>query len=400
MSVHAHAVLTCAVALALTSAAAPARAALRLPMQADLDRCVLLAEGHGAPPQMGHVRLDLHIRRDGQVFAAHARTAQGVDDKLLLHCIARAATRWKLPPVAIDYVRPYVLSFAPGAIAFGPRGGSTQGRSAVFLPRIDDTPAQVPLHEALARETLEVIEDATLAERGLARLNVRDALGAIPLFRAALDENPSEALALRGLSEALAQSDGDLDEARRLAEQLLAFDPDGVAGHEALARVCLAAGNDGCAVEHFVRAAKAPDARPRSRALSELEEAARGAAKRLELVSGGADRCALADGEEARVLCLVRRCMDEGVMAYAREMGERDGSRWEPRAWRIQPTSGDRLLVTRPLEVTQASGPSRRDAVWLVRRGDPLVVKAATAEAREISTRHNRCAQGELTAHD
>lgn len=385
MSVNARALPSYAVALALTAVALPAQASLRLPMQSDLDRCVLLAQGHGAPPQMGHVRLDLHVRRDGQVFAANARTAQGVDDKVLLHCVARVATRWKLTPVAIDYLRPYVLSFAPGA---------------VFLPRIDDAPAQVPMNTALARDTLEVLEDATPDEQGLARLNVRDALGAIPLFRAALDENPSDALALRGLSEALSQSDGNLEEARRLAEQLLAFDPDGVAGHEALARVCLAASDDGCAVEHFVRATKAPDARPRSRALSELEEPARAAARRLEQVSGGADRCALADGEEARVLCLVRRCMDEGVMAYAHERGERDGSKWEPRAWRIQPMSGGRLLVTRPLEVTQAGGPSRRDAIWLVRRGEPLVLKAATLEAREITTHHSRCPQGGFTARD
>lgn len=370
------------------SLAAPVEAGYRLPMQSDLDRCGLKVVG--APP-MGHVRLDLLVRRDGQVFGAFARHSEGIDDRALLRCVASAATRWSLPAPGIDATRPYQLSFAPGVT----------GRASAFLPSLDDHPAQVELDRPLARDTLQLLDDIGPAERGLGLLAVGDHAAAIRLFRNALEATPSDALALRGLVQALVESDGDLDEARSRASALLAYDPEGVAGHEAMSRVCLAAADDACAVEQVQAATRAPDASGRARALAELVEPARRAAARLRrLAESGLqlDPCSLLEGDAAQALCLVRRCVDEGASEYAQELRERDGAGWELKPWRVHDAREGRLVVARPFERPGAGAAARRDAVWLVRLGNPLVLKPASAEAREISARHNRCSQAAATA--
>ncbi|MBS2024788.1 MAG: hypothetical protein JST92_20525, partial [Deltaproteobacteria bacterium] len=60
-------------------------------------------------------------------------------------------------------------------------------------------------------------------------------------------------------------------------------------------------------------------------------------------------------------------------------------------AWSVHPVTGGRMVVTRPFEVTHGEQLARRDAVWLVKLGDPLLLKPESAEAREITLRHNRC---------
>ncbi|MBS2024486.1 MAG: tetratricopeptide repeat protein, partial [Deltaproteobacteria bacterium] len=290
-------------ALCVLALPASARAGTRWPMPSDIAHCLAVADSRSAAPQMGHVQLDLLLRRDGQVYGAYARRAEGIDDKSLLRCVASMATRWQLQAPGVDTERQYALSFAPA------NGGLL--RSTAFMPRLDDTPAPLPLDTTLAKATAEALDDATDAERGQLRLHVGDAVGAVPLFRSALDEMPSDPLALRGLAHALAASDGDLEEAHERAAQLIALDPEGVSGHEAMTRVCLAKDDDVCAQAEFELAAKAPDARPRARVLSELVEPVRAASARGTRLAqnAGIDRCALAQDDGAKVLCQVRRCM-------------------------------------------------------------------------------------------
>src|SRR5207237_8730852 len=112
--------------------------------------------------------------------------------------------------------------------------------------------------------------------------------------------DPNDPVALRALSQALVESGGDLLEARLHAERLAALQPDGEAGHEWLLRVCLAQGDDRCAVHEFQRAKAAVDVVPRSRLLAELHGSTQAAAYRLARKERtNADPCATAGSDEA-----------------------------------------------------------------------------------------------------
>src|SRR5437763_428317 len=90
----------------------------RLPLQSDFDRCVLRISDSGNEDIQGRLRLELLVRANGEVYAAYVHSEKGVEDRRLERCLVSTALLWKLPPVSLDYSRPYVLSFVPGGTAF------------------------------------------------------------------------------------------------------------------------------------------------------------------------------------------------------------------------------------------------------------------------------------------
>ncbi len=387
------------VAIAVTAPAAVARdlpTHQRLPLQMDFDHCALAAADYGNQNLQGRVRLQLLIRKTGHVYAAFVHSERGIDDRRFEHCLTNQAVLWVLPPVELDYSRAYQITLVPGGTEidfsndtyWSGQHFAGPGRASVFMPDINDPPAPAELNVKAAQATLETSDFATQAEQGIAELEVRRYPESIQTLRGALQANADDTLALRGLAVALAESGTDLREARYLGEKLVAMQPDSEASHEALLRVCLAAGDDVCAYAEFNSARDASDVNPRSRALSELQGLTEKAANRLRTAARSFVQCTGQKGDEARALCVARRCLDSGTAAFADELGGLRGTSYQPSDWRAARVSEGRIVVERPLENVK----DRRDPRWLVKVGDSLVTLTPTnADARHITLQHNAC---------
>jgi hypothetical protein len=350
------------------------------------------------------VQLELLVRASGNVYAAFVRSDRGgIDDRRFQRCLTAAAPLWVFNPVKVDYQRAYVVSFVHSSDEVSVRmhngeGITGSGRPSAFLPDLRDVPAPSPLEAKVAQATLEIAEFATPAEEAVANLTVQRLDRALEHARIALAADPDDPIALRALSQALVESGADLVEARLHAERLAALRPDSMTGHEALLRVCLAQGDDRCAVHEFERAKAAADVVPRSRLLAELHAATQAAAFRLARAERQGDACADARSDEALALCVVKRCLDEGSAIYARELASSAAVPYEAGDWRVQPLGGGRILVTRPIEpVAERAGASiweldRHDARWVVEVGQKLVVQPQNVDARAITVRHSYCA--------
>jgi tetratricopeptide (TPR) repeat protein len=405
------------VVLSLLLSAAPAFAD-RPPMQQDIDLCTFSAQSAGRNTNLqGSIRLHILIRADGKPYAAFVWAEHGINDRSLERCLSTRPMLWTLPVSTLDYAWPYPISFVPGGeqITGGGFGSTTQqGAPSAFLPNFNEPPGYEPLDVGAAQATLDVLEDASAAEHGMAELAVRQYPVAISAFRDALSKNAADKLALRGLAQALAESGTDLKEARATAQRLLEIDPNGEQGHEAMLRVCLAAKEDICAVQQFNLANKAKDLSLRWIILrDELQPVALEASRRLQEHRGGGqqaktgapsagapqaqndanqDPCAAEKGDEKQALCVVKRCLDEGTVLYARELGEQNHVEYQLGDWRAKSVGTGKLLVTRPIEPRDRDkGGAAHDAIWLVSVGDQLVMHPSNLEARQISLQHNRC---------
>jgi hypothetical protein len=397
--------------LVLSSGAALAE---RPPLQSDLDRCTNAAQSNGRDTSLqGRLRLQMLIRPNGRPYAVFVWSEAGITDRPLERCLSSMPMLWDLSPSALDYVWPYQMSFVPGGerIAGGGFGSTTQQSApSAMMPELNAPPGWEPLNVAAAQATLDIIENATPAERGSAELAVHRYPAAIAAFRDALGKNAGDKMALRGLAHALAESGGDLKEASATATRLLELDANGEQGHEAMLRVCVAVKDDACVVTHFNLANKAKDLSLRWLILrDELKPLAEHAAARLrergkaQANATGApgaaaqkdipqDPCAAEKGEEQQALCVVKRCLDEGTVLYARELGEQNHVEYQLGDWRAKTVSAGKLLVTRPiLPKDREKGGAQHDAMWLVSVGDQLVMHPSNLEARQISLQHNRC---------
>ena len=387
----------------------------RPPLQTDFDRCANAAVGAGAGADLqGQLTLSLLVRRDGKVYAAYVAGEKGIQSRKLERCLSSQALIWVLPEAAVDYHRGYgPISFAPpGSSAGGnsTRVGAAQSQTAasVFLPELANPPPYEPPNLEVARQTLEVADFATPAQHGLADLDVKNYDLAIKSFRGALSQNANDTEALRGLVQALAESGGDLKEARQLAERLEQAAPGSVVGHEAMIRTCLAARDEKCAFEHWKPANAAKDFGPRSRlfkdelqgpvqqAAADLRAAqpkASASDKPAEGAAGVAsgDPCAEVQGDEQQVLCVVKRCLDAGSVSYAQELSKQNNIDYEAGAWRVKPVGQGKMLVTREI-ATKTTPPQQHNAMWLVKYGDQLVMQPTNVEARQITLTHNACA--------
>jgi len=407
--------------LALSSGAALAE---RPPLQSDLDRCTNAAQSNGRDTNLqGRLRLQMLIRPNGRPYAAFIWSETGITDRQLERCLTNIPMLWDLSPSTLDYVWPYPMSFVPGGerITNGVGFGSTtqQSTPSAMMPELNSPPGWEPLNVAAAQATLDIIENATIAERGSAELAVHRYPAAIAAFRDALSRNSSDKMALRGLAQALAESGGDLKEASATATRLLELDPGGEQGHEAMLRVCVAVKDDPCVFTHFNLANKAKDlslrwlvlrdelkplaeqaaARLRERGKAQANAAGPAGAPGAAVAPGAAaqkdapqDPCAAEKSDELQALCVVKRCLDEGTVLYARELGEQNHVEYQLGDWRAKTVSPGKLLVTRPISPRdREKGGGQHDALWLVSVGDQLVMRPSNPEAKQISLQHNRC---------
>jgi hypothetical protein len=390
--------------------------ATRPPIQQDVDRCTLRQEDVGAASALqGTVRLQLLVRATGRPYAAFVWAEHGIDNRQLEGCLINIVPVWELPASKLDYAWPYPIQFAPAGTDIGgayagslTSTSSAQGRTSAFLPDFSQPPPFEPMNVKVAQATLDIVSDATAAEQGTAELAVKRYAQAIQLFRAALSANSTDPMALRGLSQALAESGGDLKEARGLAEKLVGLMPGSEQGHEALLRVCLAANDDACAVQQFNAANHSKDLSLRYLVLrDELQPRAVEASKRVQAAMAAAqktapagspqaavpqDPCAMEKGDEAQALCVVKRCLDEGTALYARELTDQNHVPYDLGDWRVRSVGAGRLLVIRPIASKDRSKDAAvHDAIWLVKLGDELVMQPSSPEARQITLQHNRC---------
>ena len=387
--------LLCSLDASPSTAASP-----RLPLQMDFDRCTLAIEDQGRAFLQGRLRMELLVRRTGEVYGSFIHSDTGVDDKRLERCLVNTALLWRLPEVAVDYQRPYVVTFAAGTSVYDfsdasygrGDGPSIAGRTSAFMPDVNQPAPAAPVDATLAQATLELSETASEAERGIAELAVQRPERALPALRTALERNSTDPVALRGLAQALVDSQGDLAEARKAAAQLVSQEPGSVAGHEAMLRVCLASGDDECAFAQWKAARAAADLPTRSRSLSELQEQAQAAATRLAALAQVVlhDACGDLAGEDAQALCVLKRCLDQGTVDYARELSEQNHSVLTTADWTSVRVGAGQLVVTRPIASADGSG-ARHDALWLVKIKDQLTFQPASSEAVQITLRHNRC---------
>lgn len=413
------------VALLVTSVGGVARAE-RLPMQSDVDKCAKRASDFGGDSSLqGRVRLQLLIRKTGQVYAAFVHSTKGIDNKVLLGCFANTALLWGLQPVAVDYSAPFPLTLVSGGADSGGQSstfGVHSGASApsVFMPSSRPEVEPADLDEKVAQATLEVKEDCTSAEQGLALAAVQKYPEAITHLRTALAANDRDLLALRGLSQALVESKGNLVEARALAEKLSSAAVDSVVGPEAMIRVCAAQKDDACVFEQWKKVKLQPDLGPRSRGISEMQPLVQSAASRLAVAAkdraavtplpgsqgsapGGAadpatgaaaaaDPCATEQGDERQALCVVKRCLEEGSISYAKELSGQNGVEYVAGDWRTKLVGAGKMLVTRPIGPKSGEA-ARHDAIWLVKLGEQFSIAPSTSEAKQITLKYNACAR-------
>jgi hypothetical protein len=395
-----------AVSLSASIARADAPSKLRPPLQQDFDHCALWAEDHGNLALDGTLRFELLIRRSGNVYAVFVSNQGSIEDRAFERCLTAQGPLWVFGAVPVDYQRGFDVSFvhASSSDLMGTSGQSSMsGRARAFLPNFDDVPEPRPINEKVAQETLEIPDWATTSERANAEVTVHLYKQGLEHAREALRQDANDPTALRALARGLAESGGDLVEARAAAERLVALDQQSVNGHEALLRVCLSAKDDACALREWPKAVHAPDLMPRSRLLAELQGLTQAAADRLKAAAARrdqaapADPCAAEKGEEAQALCVVKRCLDEGSLEYAKQLSAQNGLSYTAGDWRAKPVAPGKLLVTRPIEPTPAAPGQpppqgdRHDALWLVNLGDQYVMRPTNVEARQITVRHNRC---------
>ena len=420
----------------------------RLPMQSDVDRCAKRATDMGDNSMQGKVRIQLLLRKTGQVYAAYIHTSS-VGNKVLEHCLTNQALLWQYEAQAVDTTAPYPLSVVSGGSEAGGMTGSVsvhQGAAppSVMMPSARPVVEPTELEEARAQDTLEILENATAAEQGQALLAVHKYAEAVVQFRAALGRNPSDAIALRGLSQALVETRGDLAEARNLAERLGSAAVGSVVGPEAMLRACAAQKDDLCVFKSWKEATgNKLDLAPRSRIIRELQPLAQAAAERLnaaaharaegnppvaapappaafasaEVAAAPAtssavpgatparavaapevsnDPCATEPGDEKQALCVVKRCLDEGSVLYAQELSAQNGVQYVAGEWRTKAVGAGKLLVTRPIAPKTAdpaavAPAARHDAIWLVKLGAQFSIAPSTSEARQITLTHNAC---------
>ena len=369
----------------------------RPPMQTDFDRCYRMAKQLGAAGLQGSLTLKMHVQADGAVSSAFVNDQKGLDVLSFHKCIVDFIVASKFPPEGSDYLRPY------GRISFS--------EVTAKMPDQRDVPNE-PMDEKLASETLEFADWADAADRGWGSFFVRKYPDAIARFREALQKNPEDVRALRGLASGLAASGGDLKEAREAAAKAVQQKPDSAATHEAMLRVCIAAKDDACAYQSWEKAIKAPDRNTRSYELSALQDAAKAAADRLQgqekqrheqdvakrKAEIEAQRkkidplgcSSLGQGDE-RTLCFVKTCFDKGAHTYAGSLKSLTGQDYGAGDWSIGP-AGSKSKVTVSIRAT-AAGQQPHDAAWEVEVGEELKMKPLDIDANNITQQHNACAR-------
>jgi tetratricopeptide (TPR) repeat protein len=373
---------------------------------ADLTGCYTKAKLYGNPNLKGTAQLYMYVDVDGAVPAAWFHDRQTLDANNLLLCATDYATIAKFDSEKVDYLR-------------GTKIDCTFGDDAVRLGATGVVCAKMPVDQsvkfdpAVAKDTLTFAGWASPADKGWGYYYTQQYPEALAAFRAALVLKADDTKALRGLAQTIAESGGDLKEARAAADKAVGIQKS-AATLEAVVRVCLKQGDDECVVKNFVDASKSPDTQARSYDLAALNDAAKAANARLEaaeqkkieeLKKAAEEKLAkenpcYKETGTAWATCTVKRCFGEGAKAYAAEMKKLSGIDYAAGEPITAEGTAGATIVTIPLRAPapkaakgkKAVAPENKDAVWTVTDGAITSYKD-NASAFYISKDHNACKQ-------
>jgi tetratricopeptide (TPR) repeat protein len=347
--------------------------------------------------------LMLLVDKDGAVPAAFINDAKNLHGTILQGCLLDYAVGSKFEPENTDYVRPEPLYFA-----------GTQG----IKKQLKEQPPG-PLDAGLAQSTLTFADWATPVDKAYGSYYVHDYKKALELFRAALQAKPDDARALRGLALTLLDSGGEVKEARDTAEKAAKLDPDSVAAHETLVKICLKQNDPRCVLDEWERATlgemkdgkvikpvdekqkiarsyelaqiqdqvKAVHEKYSSQVEKEDQEAREKAIAEARKKSDPTGCGAKAEGDE-RTLCFVRYCFADGAGAYAQSLRAITGQDYSPGQWRVS-KGKEGPEVTVPIRGKKGMPP--HDATWAVKIGETVDMKPTTIDANNITLHHNSC---------
>jgi tetratricopeptide (TPR) repeat protein len=401
-----------AAALALSCAGAKARpTAVRELPQTDVTRCYQAASGVGNPNLQGSFEIDQYVDDKGDVPAAWLHNNAGVNGSTLFQCILDMAVASKYPSLNVDYVLPSTVTCMGVGVSEG------KERTSGCVKSIGAPEKRPPQDEKLARDTLRFADWAGPTDRGWAHYYIGDNTQAIAQFEAATKADAKDERAWRGLAQALADSNGDVNRAREAAKKSIELKPESEATHEAMIHVCLAAKDDKCAFEEFDLAKAKPDLDARRRELASIQDKVKEAAERLqsgaeqedakqEAAAAKADPtgCSkLENGSDAQLLCLIKRCFEKGAREYAKELKPLTGQDYAAGEWKVLKHSGPQAQVTVPIRAGAAArtrakkgapadeGPQPHDATWNVTVGENIKMRAANGDAAQIAQNHDSC---------
>ena len=408
--------LLLAAALVLSCAGKQARpSAVRELPQTDVARCYQAASSVGNPNLQGTFEVDQYVDEKGDVPAAWLHHDAGVNGGAFFQCILEMAVASKYPSQNVDYVLPSTVTCVGVGVAEG------KERTSGCTKSIGPPEKRPPQDEKLARQTLKFADWAGPTDRGWAYYYVGDYPQATTQFEAATKADAKDERASRGLAQALADSNGDLNRAREAAKKAIELKPESEATHEAMIHVCLAAKDDKCAFDEFDLAKVKPDLDARRRELASIQDKVKEAAERLQ---SGAEQeearqkssqqaaaaradptgCSkLESGSDAQLLCLIKRCFEKGAREYARELKPLTGQDYSAGEWKVTNHSGTHAQVTVPIRAGGAAKPKGKkgasaeegaqphDATWAVTVGENINMQATNQDAAIIARTHDSC---------
>jgi tetratricopeptide (TPR) repeat protein len=384
--------------------------------QTDVSRCYQAASGVGIPNLQGSFEIDQYVDDKGDVPAAWLHHDVGVNGGTFFQCILGMAVASKYPSQNVDYVLPSTVTCVGVGVSEG------KERTSGCTKALGAPEKRPPQDEKLARQTLRFADWAGPTDRGWASYYVGDYPKAIEQLDAATKADPKDERAWRGLAQALADSNGDLNRSKEAAKKAIELKPESEATHEAMIHVCLAAKEDKCAFEEFDLAKSKPDLDARRRELASIQDKVKEAAERLqsgavqeeaqqksahEAAAAKADPtgCSkLENNSDAQLLCLIKRCFDKGAREYAKELKPLTGQDYSAGEWKVNSRSGTHAKVTVPIRAGAAAkttrgkkgepadeGAQAHDATWNVTVGENINMQAANSDAAQIAQNHDSC---------
>jgi tetratricopeptide (TPR) repeat protein len=374
----------------------------------DLTNCLQRAKSF--MPQLARVEvpvkltLMLYVDADGAVPAAYIHDQlSGDPSKILNACLTDASVGSKFQSENTDYTRPEPLFF--------------QGLTALRVPLNEQPPGK--LNRELAQETLQFAGWATPTDKGYGYYYVQNYPKAIEQFKAAIQAKAGDARAQRGYALTLLDSGGDVKEARDAAEKAAKADPDSVAAHETLVKICLKQNDPKCVLDEWERATlgemkdgkvvKPVDEKQkiaRSYELAQIQDQVKAIHQKFSADLEKQDResreKAVADAQkkadptgcgatpegDERTLCFVKYCFGAGAGAYAKSLKTITGQDYTAGEWKVG-KGKEGPEVTVPIRGKKGTPP--HDAIWVVKIGETVDMKPTTIDANNISLRHNAC---------
>ena len=373
---------------------------------ADLGTCYRTAKLYNLELK-GTAQFYMYVDVDGAVPAAWFHDKQTLDSSTYMLCATDYAVSAKFEGEKVDYLRGNKIECSYGDYAV-----KINGQPSPFCAK-SPPDLSAKFDAELAKATLTFAGWATDADKGWGYYYTQQYPEAIAAFHKALGLNADNTKALRGLAQALAESGGDLKEARASADKAVGIQKS-AATLEAVVRVCLKTNDDECVVKNFIDASKSPDTQARSYDLSALNEPAKAANGRLEAGEAKKAEEAKKAAEEklakedpcfkeqgaAYAACSVKRCFGEGAKAYALDLKKATGVDYAAGEVSIAEGTAGATLVTiqlrppapkaAPKGKKGAAAPNNKDAVWTVTNG-LMAPYEKNLSAFYIAQDHNAC---------